>query len=536
MLDILEDYCLMREYEYCRLDGSTDLDDREEQIEEFTKKGSTKNCFLISTRAGGLGINLMTANIVVLYDSDWNPQIDLQAMDRAHRIGQKKPVSVFRFITENTIEEKMIEKQALKLKLDSVIIQKGRAATKNSGFSKDELKDVVNYGATEIFKVGDAVTEEDIDSMIQKGLDDASALKKKVDEKINEDKFDMVNFEMKPSNYYDFEDENYLKKRREEQKKIISENVVKMLNDQVKGGRRDKQKAMKNLNEAHLFPNLNAGKSGPTKKKIVIQDYKFYSNPQRLKELLEKEQEAKFDPKFRLTDEENKEKQDLQESGFEEWDRRDYFRYLQALEMYGTDEYIGIADHLQSKTPEQVEKYTKVFFERLDELADANKVKGIVERTSKMLEFKSKAPELIARKVSAYQDPYEEMVIYPTQKSKFFSKESDVILLCLTHKHQYGNWKTIKKALRTETKCRFDHLLLSRTEKELQRRVDILVKGLEKELKDESKKKNKFDSDKQKLQDIEDGLIEDEDADMEQDEEEAKESKQPEDVQGKFLV
>ena len=77
---------------------------------------------MISTRAGGLGLNLMTANIVVLYDSDWNPQIDLQAMDRAHRIGQKKVVQVFRLITQNTMEEKMIEKQTMKLKLDSLII------------------------------------------------------------------------------------------------------------------------------------------------------------------------------------------------------------------------------------------------------------------------------------------------------------------------------------------------------------------------------------------------------------------------------
>ena len=77
MLDILEDYCLFREYKYCRLDGNTDLDERERYIEEFTKPDSDKFIFLISTRAGGLGLNLMTANIVVLYDSDWNPQIDL---------------------------------------------------------------------------------------------------------------------------------------------------------------------------------------------------------------------------------------------------------------------------------------------------------------------------------------------------------------------------------------------------------------------------------------------------------------------------
>ena len=110
MLDILEDYCIFREYKYCRLDGNTELDDREKCIDDFTSPNSDKFIFLISTRAGGLGLNLMTANIVVLYVSDWNPQIDLQAMDRAHRIGQTKIVQVFRLVTQNTMEEKMIEK------------------------------------------------------------------------------------------------------------------------------------------------------------------------------------------------------------------------------------------------------------------------------------------------------------------------------------------------------------------------------------------------------------------------------------------
>jgi SNF2 family DNA or RNA helicase len=77
MLDILEDFCNFRGHEYCRLDGSTDLETREKSIEDFTAPNSTKKVFLISTRAGGLGLNLMTANMVVLYDSDWNPQIDL---------------------------------------------------------------------------------------------------------------------------------------------------------------------------------------------------------------------------------------------------------------------------------------------------------------------------------------------------------------------------------------------------------------------------------------------------------------------------
>lgn len=77
----------MRGYKFCRLDGSTELEDREKAIEDFTKANSEIFIFLISTRAGGLGLNLMTANHVILYDSDWNPQADIQAMDRAHRIG-----------------------------------------------------------------------------------------------------------------------------------------------------------------------------------------------------------------------------------------------------------------------------------------------------------------------------------------------------------------------------------------------------------------------------------------------------------------
>lgn len=87
MLDIIEDYLNFKEFEYCRIDGSTFLEEREKQIQDFSEEGSKKFVFLLSTRAGGLGINLTTADTVILYDSDWNPQVDLQAMDRVHRIG-----------------------------------------------------------------------------------------------------------------------------------------------------------------------------------------------------------------------------------------------------------------------------------------------------------------------------------------------------------------------------------------------------------------------------------------------------------------
>lgn len=182
-----------------------------------------------------------------------------------------------------------------------------------------------------------------------------------------------------------------------------------------------------------------------------------------------------------FTEDERREKDQLWNAGFVNWDRRDYQRYCQALELFPKDDYESIAQHLGTKTPEEVQKYSRVFFENLDSLNDADKIKRNVEKAEKMHSFKQKAPEIIKNKVKAYDNPLDDMVIYSTQKSKYFSKESDIILLCLSNKIGYGKWKDLKKAIRRDSRCRFDHLFLSRNEAELQRRVDILVKALEKE-------------------------------------------------------
>ena len=99
MLDIISDYCHYRQYKTCRIDGKVSVELREHALRDFTKPGSDIFIFLLSTRAGGLGLNLAVADSVVLYDSDWNPHADLQAIDRAHRIGQKGKVHVYRFVT-----------------------------------------------------------------------------------------------------------------------------------------------------------------------------------------------------------------------------------------------------------------------------------------------------------------------------------------------------------------------------------------------------------------------------------------------------
>ncbi|KAL8975191.1 MAG: hypothetical protein Q9197_000583 [Variospora fuerteventurae] len=125
MLDILQDYMKYRGYQFQRLDGTVPSVQRTQAMEHFNKPDSPDFCFLLSTRAGGLGINLMTADTVILFDSDWNPQADLQAMARAHRIGQTKPVSVFRLVSKETIEEEILERARNKLMLEYITIQRG---------------------------------------------------------------------------------------------------------------------------------------------------------------------------------------------------------------------------------------------------------------------------------------------------------------------------------------------------------------------------------------------------------------------------
>ncbi|KAH3676332.1 hypothetical protein WICPIJ_009142 [Wickerhamomyces pijperi] len=124
-LDLVEDWCELSGYESSRLDGSTNQEDREEEISRFNTDPNVK-IFLLSTRAGGLGLNLTQADSVILFDNDWNPQVDLQAMDRVHRIGQTKPVVIYRLVLANTVEQLILAKADSKRKLEKLVIQLGK--------------------------------------------------------------------------------------------------------------------------------------------------------------------------------------------------------------------------------------------------------------------------------------------------------------------------------------------------------------------------------------------------------------------------
>jgi DNA helicase INO80 len=124
MIDLMEEYLTYRNYKYCRLDGSTKLEDRRDTVHDFQTRPEIF-IFLLSTRAGGLGINLTSADTVIFYDSDWNPTIDSQAMDRAHRLGQTRQVTVYRMITRGTIEERIRKRALQKEEVQKVVISGG---------------------------------------------------------------------------------------------------------------------------------------------------------------------------------------------------------------------------------------------------------------------------------------------------------------------------------------------------------------------------------------------------------------------------
>ena len=167
VMDIMEDYLRFKNLKYMRLDGSTKADDRQLMLKDFNEPNSEYFCFLLSTRAGGLGLNLQTADTVIIFDTDWNPHQDLQAQDRAHRIGQKNEVRILRLITSESFEEVILERAHQKLDIDGKVIQAGKFDNKSSAEeqeaylkqlieaenSKNDDEEVDNYDDNEINEI-----------------------------------------------------------------------------------------------------------------------------------------------------------------------------------------------------------------------------------------------------------------------------------------------------------------------------------------------------------------------------------------------
>ncbi|ESR32880.1 hypothetical protein CICLE_v10004220mg [Citrus x clementina] len=490
LLDILEDYLMFRGYLYCRIDGNTGGEDRDASIEAFNKPGSEKFVFLLSTRAGGLGINLATADVVILYDSDWNPQVDLQAQDRAHRIGQKKEVQVFRFCTEYTIEEKVIERAYKKLALDALVIQQGRLAEQKT-VNKDELLQMVRFGAEMVFSSKDStITDEDIDRIIAKG-EEATA---ELDAKMKKFTEDAIKFKMDDTaELYDFDDEK--DENKFDFKKIVSDNWIEP----------PKRERKRNYSESEYFKQTmrQGGPAKPKEPRIPrmpqLHDFQFF-NTQRLSELYEKEVrylmqthqknqlkdtidvEEPEDVGDPLTAEELEEKERLLEEGFSSWSRRDFNTFIRACEKYGRNDIKSIASEMDGKSEEEVERYAKVFKERYKELNDYDRIIKNIERGEARISRKDEIMKAIGKKLDRYKNPWLELKIqYGQNKGKLYNEECDRFMICMVHKLGYGNWDELKAAFRTSPLFRFDWFVKSRTTQELARRCDTLIRLVEKE-------------------------------------------------------
>ncbi|RWS31027.1 chromodomain-helicase-DNA-binding protein Mi-2-like isoform X5 [Leptotrombidium deliense] len=150
MLDILEDFLEAEQYKYERIDGGITGAQRQEAIDRFNAPGALQFCFLLSTRAGGLGINLATADTVIIYDSDWNPHNDIQAFSRAHRIGQANKVMIYRFVTRASVEERITQVAKKKMMLTHLVVRPGMG--NRNTMSKQELDDILRFGTEELFK------------------------------------------------------------------------------------------------------------------------------------------------------------------------------------------------------------------------------------------------------------------------------------------------------------------------------------------------------------------------------------------------
>ncbi|KAL7999500.1 putative SANT/Myb domain, Homeobox-like domain superfamily, High mobility group box [Plasmopara halstedii] len=506
ILDIMEDFCRMRQYQYCRIDGQTSYEDRESSIDEYNKPDSSKFLFLLSTRAGGLGINLYTADVVILYDSDWNPQADLQAQDRAHRIGQKKEVNVYRLVTADSVEEKIIERAQQKLKLDAMVVQQGRLQEKQSKLTKNDMLEMIRFGADQVFRTTDStITDEDIDAILAKGEQRTEEMKQKMQV---HDKGDLLDFKLDGGGCQNHDGIDYSneKERQEELKRLADAEFARQMAEGM--GKRERRTVLRHSHVSLDTKHRTKQKQLPKVLRLPrIDEWQFY-NRKRLFELHEIEcanyrlakaetEKPLLPPHVQyLTEEELQEKKQLLSEGFSNWNKPQFFLFIKLLARYGRGNIEAVAREMMRPLNE-IEQYSKVFLTRgQSELSDWPKIiKSIEKGESKLLEIE-RLTEETARKVERYANPWEDMPInYQGKGGKVFTEEEDRVLLCLVNLFGYGAWDRIKQEICNMEMFAFDYYLRSRTAAEIGRRCDSLMRICEKDNADlELREKKEHDA------------------------------------------
>ncbi|KAF8636103.1 hypothetical protein AX17_003808 [Amanita inopinata Kibby_2008] len=218
MLDLLEDFLALRSIPYARLDGQTCRPRRTLDIKLFQLDKSPYQVFLISTKAGGLGINLTKASHVIMCDTDWNPQNDLQAIARAHRIGQTKTVKVYRLICRGSVEDQMMDRIRRKLFLSLKIMGSDNSSSQNTSLGSSELLDILRKGSSALTQYDNSMgLAEFLDAGIECILQDS---KKTEDMRNARIKRDVVGHVKKENG--DVDDAKLLEDAEEEEKRLLS--------------------------------------------------------------------------------------------------------------------------------------------------------------------------------------------------------------------------------------------------------------------------------------------------------------------------
>lgn len=550
LLDILEDYCFFRNYEYCRIDGSTDHEDRIRAIDEYNSPDSSKFLFLLTTRAGGLGINLTTADVVVLYDSDWNPQADLQAMDRAHRIGQKKQVKVFRFVTDNSVEEKILERATQKLRLDQLVIQQSRTSFQKNkkdktNDSKDALLSMIQHGAADVFqssptpsRANTAQPEGEDHNGDEMDLDVILANSENKTKSLNE-KYSALGLDdlqrFNQDSAYEWNGQDFKKKV---QKDIISPAWM----EPTKRGR----KAADYSIDGYYKDVLQTGKPATPSNPRMPRAHPYYSHqlqhPQ-LKIIYEKERfwnakKAGYTPNMDdvkttygditdekekeqkleilklsvnnaqpLTEEEEKSKAEWEGEGYTSWSKTEFRKFITASGKYGRNSIQAIALELApGKTADEVRDYAKSFWSNIERVEDYEKHLKFIETEEEKIKKIKHQQEALRRKMAQCTNPLFDLTLkHPpsTNNKRTFSEEEDRFIMIMLFKYGLDRddvYELMRDEIRDCPLFEFDYYFQSRTPVELARRAYTLLQCLEKEFNngiplDEQTKKRLHDED-----------------------------------------
>ncbi|XP_068681305.1 chromodomain-helicase-DNA-binding protein 1-like isoform X2 [Montipora foliosa] len=242
MLDIIQDYLGYRGYSYERLDGSVRGEERYLAIQNFNEAEDTF-IFLLSTRAGGQGLNLMSADTVIFVDSDFNPQNDMQAAARAHRIGQRRPVKIIRLVTRSTVEEIILKRADEKLKLTNTVIEGGKfsggaSAVNQIAETPTQLADLLKFGLDKLFGSEESsLTEKDLERILGGSCNNEWIVEEETDERIgdNDDDDDDVTSciqtnDENVSNMYVYEGRDYSKETSVTDQQAFDNMVADLLN------------------------------------------------------------------------------------------------------------------------------------------------------------------------------------------------------------------------------------------------------------------------------------------------------------------